>query len=565
MSDAPADDQVTRVGPYLVQDVLGSGPHGTVYAVLHEERARPLALKRLHEPVSGRPGDSFNRIARVVVALSHPAIADVSNLVLHGGHVGIIEEVVDGRPLSDVLERDGAIDPTDVLGLARQVCIGLMYAHQRCVYHTSLRPENVFLLPDGSVRITDFAIAALYGNSVRKRPQYTPAQEAYFAPEFLQRGVIHPPSDIFSLGVLLYAALAGGLSGEPEREGDRFSFLEVGAGAQAGRAAATIDPALLPADVPSELRTAITRATSPQAADRPGNVHEFVALIKRTPVRAALGRLARAEVVEGVAPPVTAPGPRVRVCPACRRPVSPAGRVCLACGLVLRQPTEETASCGYFHDHARRLLTKHDLSGAEKAYRRALERDPGAAALHNELGDALAVGNRFDEAVVEYREAVRLDPRDDDAWHDLGVSLMARQRRKEAREALERAAQLTAREEVRLSARIHLGAIAAEEGRVGEAIDTWEGVLRADPGLIPVRMALASAHAAQSDFDAAQEHLRAVLAIDPRMREAENLLARVRERAQLERADTDTSFGLIDDVGGGQTYLGPGFTWVRLR
>jgi len=274
---------------------------------------------------------------------------------------------------------------------------------------------------------------------------------------------------------------------------------------------------------------------------------------------------ADAEALDRAVHAPTVPGPHVRVCPACRRPVSPAGRVCLACGLVLREAAEETPSRGYFHDHARRLLAKHDLSAAERAYRRALERDPEAAALHNELGDVLAVGNRFDEAVAEYREAVRLDPRDDDAWHDLGVSLMARQRRREAREALERAAQLTAREELRLSARIHLGAIAAEEGRLPEAIDAWEGVLRADPGLIPVRMALASAYASQSDFDAAREHLRAVLAIDPQIREAENLLARVRERSQLERADTDTSFGLIDDVGGGQTYLGPGFTWVRLR
>lgn len=564
MSAAPTDDQVTRVGPYLVHDVLGSGPHGTVYGVLHEQGARRLAFKRLHEPISGRPRESFHRIARVVVALSHPMIADVSSLVVHGGHVGIVEEYVEGRPLSDVLEHNGALDPDDVIGLARQICIGLMYAHQRCVYHTSLRPENVFLMPDGSVRITDFAIAALYGNSVRKRPQYTPAQEMYFAPEFRERGVIHPPSDIFSLGVLLYAALMGGLLLEPAASDDRFSFLEVGTEAPVEGRAALIDPTNLPAHVPSELRAAIARATAPDVTQRPGHVHEFVALIKRTPVRAALGRLANADATASPAPSPSVPGPHVRVCPVCGRPVSPAGRVCLACGLVLRAPTEETSSRGYFHDHARRLLTKRDLAAAERAYRRALQRHPQAADLHNELGDVLAVANRFDEAAREYREAVRLDPHDDDAWHDLGVALMARGRRRQARAALARALELTEREEVRLSARIHLAAIAAEEGRLQQAIDTWEDVLRADPGLIPVRMALASAYASQSDFDAAQEHLRAVLSINPQMREAENLLARVRERAQLERADTDTSFGLVADIGGGQTYLGPGFPWGRL-
>jgi len=566
MGEQEQDGEVVRVGPYLVQDVIGSGPHGTVYAVLHEEKRQRLTLKRLHEPARERPGRTFNRIARVVVALSHPAIADVSHIVLHGSHVAIVGEVVDGRPLSDVLERDGAIDPYEAVGLARQVCIGLMYAHQRCVYHTSLRPENVFLMPDGGVRITDFAIAALYGNSVRKRPHYTARHEVFLAPEFRDKGVIHPASDIYSLGVLLLTVLTGGLPLEQATAtgGDRFSYLEIGAEVPATQVPEVPDLGDLPPGTPPALHSAIAVAVSPAISDRPGSINEFVELLKGAPTRSSLPRPATAEAVDQALGPPTAPGPRVRVCTACRRPVSPAGRVCLGCGLVLREATEEGESLGYFHDHARRLLGKRDLGAAEKAYRRALERHPRAAALHNELGDVLAVGNRFEEAVGEYREALRLDPRDDDAWHDLGVSLAALGRRRKAREALDKAAELTERDEVRLSARIHLGAIAAEEGKVQEAIDTWEDVLRADPGLIPVRMALASAYASHSRFEQAEEHLRAVLSIEPGMREAQNLLSRVRERAQLERVDVDNSFGLTDDLGGGSTYIGPGFHWVRL-
>jgi tetratricopeptide (TPR) repeat protein len=185
--------------------------------------------------------------------------------------------------------------------------------------------------------------------------------------------------------------------------------------------------------------------------------------------------------------------------------------------------------------------------------------------MHNELGDVLAVQNRFDEAVECYRRAVKLNPRDDDAWHDLGVSLAALNRRKQAREALERAVKLTEREELRLSALLHLGALAADEGRTDEAISLWERVLQEDPGLVPVRMALASSYASLSDYEAAEEQLRAVLSIEPDLREAHNLMARIRERSQLERQDTDRSFGLIDDMGGGQAWLGPGFRWMRLR
>ena len=172
----------TRLGPYLVQDVIGSGPHGTVYGVLDEEKNQRLVLKRLHEPAEEQPGEVFSQVARVVVALAHPAIADVGHIMLHGRHVAIIGEFVDGRPLSEVLANDAPLPPAETLALSRQICAALMYAHQRCVYHTSLRPENVFLMSDGGIRITDFAIAALYGHSVRGRPNYTPAQERYFAP-----------------------------------------------------------------------------------------------------------------------------------------------------------------------------------------------------------------------------------------------------------------------------------------------------------------------------------------------------------------------------------------------
>lgn len=560
-----ADGKQTRVGPYLVQDVLGSGPHGIVYSVLHEEKRQRLTLKRLHEPVKSQPGKTFNRIAKVVVALTHPAIADVGHIVLHGKHIAIVGDFVDGRPLSDVLAADGPLDPADSVGLAKQICAGLQYAHQRCVYHTSLRPENVFLMPDGSVRITDFAIAALYGQSVHKRPRYSAKQEVYLAPEFREKGIIHPPSDIYSLGALLYAALNGGVpTGNGSNGEGRFSYLEVEGTVAAPEGLPVLNVDDLPPATPPQLRTVIASSLASDPGQRPGSVNEFADIVRGSREIARLSRHAMPRGVAAEAAP-TAPGPRVRVCSACRRPVSPAGRVCLACGLVLREAPEPTEANGYFHKHGRRLLAKGEIDAAENAYRRGLQRNPGDPALHNELGDVLAVQNRFEEAVECYRQAVNLDPDDDDAWHDLGVSLAALHRRRMAREALERAVELTERDEVRLSALLHLGAIAADEGRTDEAISLWQTVLNEDPGLVPVRMALASSYAAQSEYESAEEQLRAVLSIEPELQEAHNLLARVRERSQLERKDVDRSFGLIDDLGGGQTYLGPGFRWVRLR
>lgn len=559
-------DAVVRVGPYLVEDALGSGPHGAVYRVIEEQESRELALKQLHQPAAGgRPGETFNRIARVVVALVHPAIADVSHIALHGGHVIIISELAPGRTLAQVLAEQGALEPGEVANLAKQVAIALEYAHQRCVFHTSLRPENVFVMEDGSIRVTDVAIAALYGHSVRRRPSYQASQKAFLAPEFLEQGVIDTRTDIYSLGAVMFAAVTGmppGLT-QAGSGGGRFSYLEVGGRDENLLATAGPDFDRLPPATPGPLREVIAAALERDPSRRAGHVKVLQRLLRGVqgaPLTALAERQEQRHEARGG--PAAARS-RCRLCIACRRPVSPAGRVCLACGLVLRDATEESEPVNYFHDHGRRLLSKRDLAAAASAYRRAIERDPKEAVLYNELGDVLAVDNKFAEAAAAYRQAVRLDPKDADAWHDLGLVLVASHRHRAAREALERAAALADRDEVRLSARIHLGALAAEQGRVEEAISAWEQVLREDPGLVAVRMALASVYANGGLYKQAVVQLKAALATEPGFTQAENLLARVRERSQMERVDTDQRFGLTDDLGGGSTYLGVGFDWGR--
>ena len=123
--------------------------------------------------------------------------------------------------------------------------------------------------------------------------------------------------------------------------------------------------------------------------------------------------------------------------------------------------------------------------------------------------------------------------------------------------------ELTERDEVRLSARLHLGVIAAEEGRQEDAIALWQQVLSDDPGLSAVRMALASTFASMRRYEEAQDELRSVIAIEPENSQAHNLMARVRERFEVERTDTDSTVGVINDMGGGSTYLGMGFDWGR--
>ncbi len=565
MHGEQGDTERVRVGPYLVEDVLGSGPHGTVYRVLHEEQGVPLALKRLHEPARGRPGEAFNRISKVLVALAHPMIADVRHIVMHGEHVAIITELVEGRSLAALLSQDGPLAPHEVMDIAKQLCAGMQFAHQRCVYHTSLRPDNVFVRREGGIQITDFAVAALYGNSVRHRPRYTPRHEMFFAPEFRERGIIHALSDVYSFGVVLYVLL---VDDRPEEatapgRGERFSYLELGDAPDATSGSIELDLDRLPPETPLELRRLIASAVSDDISERPASMNAVGEMLRRggrerSQPTARVSSDARESIPE-------VSEPRVRTCSACGRPISPAGRVCLACGLVLRGALEQTPPIDYFHRHGRRLLTGGDPEAAERAYRRAIERHPSEPVLHNELGDLLVVNNRFDEAVKSYRAALKHAPDDADTWHDLGLALAVLKRRGAARDALGRAAERSERDEVRLSALIHLGALAADEGRTSDAVRTWLKVIGEEPGLVPVRMALASTLAGIGEYDSAQRHLRAVLSVAPETREAQNLLARIRERAQLERDEAARDIHLTDDLGGGEAYLGPGFDWRRLR
>lgn len=563
--DAESHD-VLRIGPYQVEDVLGSGPHGTVYAARHVDNARRCVLKRLHRPLAAtEPGEEFLRVARVTVELAHPVICDVQQMLVHGGHLVIVADLSAGRTLAQLVAERGPLGPAEVVTLARQLGSGLLYAHQRCVYHTSLHPGNVFLQPDGSVQLTDMAIAALYRLWAGKRPSYPPEREAFMAPEFLAKGIIHPAADIYSFGMLLLWALTGGSGAtvaDEQTVGGRFAYLEVGASTRPARPRGSQVVAQVPEGTPDVLRHLIASATAQQPSQRPGSMTAVIALLRGAKA-ATIGARSPSPANDLLAEASPAPGQRSRVCPACGKPVSPAGRVCVACGLVLREPDEQDEPVNYFHGHARKLLARHDLAAAESAYRRALQRDPQQAVLYNELGDVLAVANRFDEAVRAYRQALQLRPDDDDAWHDLGVSLAALHRRQQAREALQRALELTDRGEVRLSARIHLGALAAEEGRFEEAIALWRQVLAEDPHLTAVRLALASNYAALKRYDEAEAELRAVLDAEPGNRHADRMLARVSERAQLERQDTDTSYGVIDDFGGSNPYLGIGFQWVR--
>jgi serine/threonine-protein kinase len=210
------------VGPYRVDRRLGRGGMGEVYAGFDERLDRPVALKRIW---SGREGDAtarkrFQREARAVARLHHPAIVQVFDWVESGEGDWIVMELIEGWPLRQLL-RDGPLPPGRAARLARDILLGLAVAHAGGIVHRDLKAENVMVAADSSpgkgeqAKILDFGLARRVDpfNSETRLSSDGGLVGTLFAmsPEQVRGGEVGPRSDLFALGTLLYEMVTGGM------------------------------------------------------------------------------------------------------------------------------------------------------------------------------------------------------------------------------------------------------------------------------------------------------------------------------------------------------------------
>jgi hypothetical protein len=203
------------LGRYQVIELLASGGMGAVFRGLDPRLRRPVALKTLR--LGGGdllPDKRRQRIEQLVqeavtgARFSHPNVVSVYDVEESPDGAFIAMELVDGASLERVLLRRGRLSPREVIPLGAGIARGLAAAHQRDIVHRDVKPANVMLGHDGSIKVTDFGIADLVAAATRAEGLVfgTPG---YLPPEAL-RGAGHGPSgDLFGLGVLLYESLAG--------------------------------------------------------------------------------------------------------------------------------------------------------------------------------------------------------------------------------------------------------------------------------------------------------------------------------------------------------------------
>lgn len=204
---------------YRLERVIGRGGMARVWAAHDEVLERPVAVKVLSEQFSDDDNFQarFRREAQQAASLNHPNIVKVYDTGSHDGLPFIVMELVEGRPLQQILRdasrgrgsHPGGLTEERAMEVAAEVCAALTYAHERGLIHRDVKPGNILIADDGSVKVTDFGIARAIDSQTVTQTAAVLGTAAYLSPEQARGAALDARSDLYSLGVVCYELLVG--------------------------------------------------------------------------------------------------------------------------------------------------------------------------------------------------------------------------------------------------------------------------------------------------------------------------------------------------------------------
>lgn len=297
---------------YRVTEKIGSGGMAEVYKAVDGVLGRTVAVKVLHPRYASDPGfvARFRQEAQAAANLSHPAIVNIYDWGRDDETYYIVMEYVPGTDLKAVVERQGAIDPMKAAEYAAQVCSALAVAHGYDIIHRDIKPHNIVLAPDGSVKVMDFGIARA-GNTTLTQTGSVLGTAHYVSPEQAQGRPLGPASDLYSLGVVLYELTTGRLPFDADTP-VAVALKQVNE--------QPIAPRMLNPSIPPALEAVILHAMQKDPALRYGSAEEMRADLKRVLAGGSVEAPAAAPDETSVLPAVEGAGARVRPVPEKRNP-----------------------------------------------------------------------------------------------------------------------------------------------------------------------------------------------------------------------------------------------------
>ena len=204
-------------GRYEVQEIIGVGGMSVVYKAYDNVDDRIVAVKILRDEYvqNGELLRRFKNESKAVALLSHPNIVRIYDVSLSDRVPFIVMEYIDGITLKQYMEKRGQLNWRESLHFITQIMRGLSHAHSRGIIHRDIKPQNIMVLRDGSVKVADFGIACL-ADSAQTLTQEALGSVHYISPEQARGDRPDARSDIYSSGVVLYEMLTGRLPFEGE-------------------------------------------------------------------------------------------------------------------------------------------------------------------------------------------------------------------------------------------------------------------------------------------------------------------------------------------------------------
>jgi serine/threonine-protein kinase len=197
-------------GRYRIERKLGTGGMASVYLAEDQELGRRVAIKLLDERHAQDEQfiERFRREAESAAGLSHPNVVSIYDRGEAGGTYYIAMEYLEGKTLKELLVSRGPTPVRVAIDYTRQILSALDFAHRNGIVHRDIKPHNVVVAPDGRLKVTDFGIARS-GSSQMTEAGSIIGTAQYLSPEQAQGKPVHPSSDLYSVGVVLYEMLTG--------------------------------------------------------------------------------------------------------------------------------------------------------------------------------------------------------------------------------------------------------------------------------------------------------------------------------------------------------------------
>ncbi|MBQ4603561.1 MAG: serine/threonine protein kinase, partial [Clostridia bacterium] len=200
-------------GRYEIQEVIGVGGMAVVYKAYDNIDDRTVAVKILKEEYLANEEfrRRFKNESKAIAVLSHPNIVKVFNVSYGDRLQYIVMEYVEGITLKEYIEQQGKLGIKETVHFTMQILRALQHAHDKGIVHRDIKPQNIMLLSNGNIKVTDFGIARFSYSDTKTMTDSAIGSVHYISPEQARGDTTDDRADIYSVGVVLYEMLTGQL------------------------------------------------------------------------------------------------------------------------------------------------------------------------------------------------------------------------------------------------------------------------------------------------------------------------------------------------------------------